>query len=116
VDSFEKPDYSAPSAPHSNYSTASTVPKVDDGGVHPMEIDTSRSRGPLSDDEKAHRCKHNLCMWCGKAGHYADNCPFNKNLKPKTTKPYRTAATHQLTITSPNNIPLGSGNESAQNA
>jgi hypothetical protein len=81
-----------------------------------MEIDASRSRGPLSDDEKAHRREHNLCMWCGKAGHYADSCPLNKNAKSKTTKPYRTAATHQLTITSPNNIPLGSGNESAQNA
>jgi hypothetical protein len=115
---FCKTDYSAPSALRSNYSTASTAPKVDDGGVHPMEIDVSHSRGPLSDDTKAHCHKHNLCMWCGKAGHYADNCLLNKNLKPKIRKLYRTAMTHQLTITSPNNIPLGlgSGNELAQNA
>jgi hypothetical protein len=50
---FCKTNYSAPSAPCSNYSTASAAPKVDDGGVRPMEIDTSRSRGPLSDDQKA---------------------------------------------------------------
>ena len=41
----------------------------------PMEIDTTRCRGPLSEEEKQ-RCRANrLCLYCGGPGHIAVKCP-----------------------------------------
>ena len=41
----------------------------------PMEIDTTRRRGLLSEEEKQ-RCRTNrLCLYCGGPGHIAVNCP-----------------------------------------
>ena len=40
-----------------------------------MEIDTTRRRGPLSEEEKQ-RCRANrLCLYCGGPGHIVVNCP-----------------------------------------
>ena len=41
----------------------------------PMEIDTTRRRGPLSEEEKQRRRAHRLCLYCGGPGHIAVNCP-----------------------------------------
>jgi uncharacterized protein len=41
----------------------------------PMEIDTTRRRGPLSDEEKQRRRANRLCLYCGGPGHIAINCP-----------------------------------------
>ncbi|CAH2304919.1 inactive dipeptidyl peptidase 10 [Pelobates cultripes] len=38
-----------------------------------MQVDLIR--GPLSNEEKQWRRTHNLCLYCGSAGHYAINCP-----------------------------------------
>jgi hypothetical protein len=45
-------------------------------GTHsgPMDISAGR-RGPLSKKERSHRKANNLCMYCGKNGHFASTCP-----------------------------------------
>ena len=41
----------------------------------PMEMDTTRRCGPLSEEEKQ-RCRTNrLCLYCSGPGHIAVNCP-----------------------------------------
>lgn len=53
----------------------------------PMEIDAVRPRfAPLTQEEKDHRRKNNLCMYCGKAGHIANDCKAKINpAKPRYT-------------------------------
>ena len=41
----------------------------------PMEIDMTRRRGPLSDEEKQRRRANRLCLYCGGPGHIAIHCP-----------------------------------------
>ena len=41
----------------------------------PMEIDTTRRRGPLSEEEKQRRRANRLCLYCGGPGHIAVTCP-----------------------------------------
>ena len=44
-------------------------------GPNPMEIDSIRRRGPLTETEKQ-RCRVNrLCLYCGGLGHIAITCP-----------------------------------------
>jgi hypothetical protein len=40
-----------------------------------MEINTTRRRGPLSDEEKQRRRVNRLCLYCGGPGHITINCP-----------------------------------------
>lgn len=52
----------------------------------PMEIDAVRPRfAPLSQKEKDHRRANNLCLYCGKSGHVANNCNarVNPSSKPR---------------------------------
>jgi hypothetical protein len=39
-----------------------------------MEIDTTRKRGPLSEEQKERRQANRLCLYCGGPGHIAINC------------------------------------------
>ena len=41
----------------------------------PMEIEATRRRGPLSDEEKHRRRANRLCLYCGGPGHIEINCP-----------------------------------------
>ena len=41
----------------------------------PMEIDTTRRRGPLSEEEKQRRPANRLRLYCGGPRHIAVNCP-----------------------------------------
>ena len=47
----------------------------------PMEIDTTRRRGPLSDEEKQRPRVNRLCLYCGGPGHIAINCPHRPGLQ-----------------------------------
>jgi hypothetical protein len=51
----------------------SPTPAVD--SPTPMEIDMTRRRGPLSDEEKQRRRANRLCLYCGGPGHIAIHCP-----------------------------------------
>ncbi|KAF7338862.1 Retrotransposon-derived protein PEG10 [Mycena sanguinolenta] len=48
----------------------------------PMEVDSLKFRGPLTQDEKDHRRRNNLCLYCGGPGHDSGTCP-NKSAKAK---------------------------------
>ena len=43
-------------------------------GPWPMDVDSVQPRKPLTQAEKDHRKKHDLCMYCGKPGHKIENC------------------------------------------
>ncbi|KAL7745846.1 hypothetical protein RI367_008843, partial [Sorochytrium milnesiophthora] len=43
--------------------------------VAPMVIDDIR-RGKISDAERAHRFREDLCLYCGNAGHHRDHSTF----------------------------------------
>lgn len=55
----------------------------------PMDLDSTKTRGPLSQEEKDRRRKEDLCLRCGKKGHYARQCKGTSN--PRNTR--QTAAT-----------------------
>jgi hypothetical protein len=47
----------------------------------PMDLDASRSNRkfkPLTPQERQYRMSNNLCLYCGKAGHRASDCPLKK--------------------------------------
>lgn len=57
-----KPTYSRPPPPP-------TLPPGD-----PMQVDSTKVKH-LTPGEKARRRQQNLCLYCGKPGHFAPNCP-----------------------------------------
>lgn len=67
------------------------------GGYEPMQIDASRPFfKKLTDEEKKRRMENKLCLYCGKPGHMAKDCPASSKkkihantttAKPKKTKP-----------------------------
>lgn len=44
----------------------------------PMDLSAGRRRGPLTEAERNHRRANNLCLYCGKAGHFASVCPARR--------------------------------------
>uniref|UniRef100_A0A8C5GZJ6 CCHC-type domain-containing protein n=1 Tax=Gouania willdenowi TaxID=441366 RepID=A0A8C5GZJ6_GOUWI len=46
-------------------------PAPHDGGPEPMQV----GRTSLSPEEREHRRQRNLCLYCGKPGHYIFRCP-----------------------------------------
>ena len=52
-------------------------------GPTPMEIDSTRRRGPLTETKKQ-RCRASrLCLYCGGPGHIAINCPRSMSANTK---------------------------------
>ena len=66
----------------------------------PMEIDTTRRYGPLSEEEKQRRRTNRLCLYCSGPGHIVVNCPHRLNRQVNQI----TAST---TSTKPESISLG---------
>lgn len=54
-----------------------------------MDLDSTKIRGPLSQEEKDRRRKEDLYLRCGKKGYYARQCKGTSN--PRNTR--QTAAT-----------------------
>ena len=52
-----------------------STPTMPPDSAIPMEIGPSRRRGPLSDAEKDHRRRANLCLYCASPNHMVRNCP-----------------------------------------
>ena len=58
------------------------------GGPMPMDLDNANKKrntfkkGPLSQAERERRIKNNLCLYCGKEGHIANDCFAKKGKKP----------------------------------
>jgi hypothetical protein len=49
-------------------------------GPTPMDIDSiQQPRGPLTQQERDHRIKNQLCLYCAKPGHIASECRAKKN-------------------------------------
>ena len=63
----------------------------------PMEIDTTRRHGPLSEEEKQRRRANHLCLYCGGPGHIVVNCPHRPSGQVNQV----------VTITKPESIYLG---------
>ena len=73
-------------------SVVSTPPQVSRpitrDGPTPMEIESTQRRGPLSDAEKQRRRVHRLCLYCGRPGHIAVNCPHKLAIEKIFRKEY----------------------------
>ena len=58
----------------------------------PREIDVTRRRGPLLEEEKQQHHTNHLCLYCGRPGHIAINCPNRPRRKVNhintVNKPY----------------------------
>ncbi|KAB2572392.1 Retrotransposon-derived protein PEG10 [Lasiodiplodia theobromae] len=52
----------------------SSQPRNTTSPGEPMDLDSVRRNGPLSQEEKDRRRKEDLCLRCGKKGHYARQC------------------------------------------
>ena len=53
-----------------------------------MELDGAQRGKKLTDAQRNYRRANNLCMYCGKSGHFASNCSTNPN-KGRSNNPYR---------------------------
>ena len=55
------------------YSTGTPrlTPEPQPGGDEPMQV----GRTSLTLEEREHRRRGNLCLYCGRAGHFVSHCP-----------------------------------------
>ena len=72
----------------SNSHPSSSTPAVSStSNVVPMEVDATHvARGKLTQQERDHRFKNNLCLYCGKSGHLVDMCFARKRKYPDLGK------------------------------
>lgn len=71
-------------------------------GPTPMALDANRPRfQTLSSEERQHRIRHGLCLYCGQAGHTVVACP-NRRPGPLPTRPLQ-AASSSVTFDEPGN-------------
>jgi len=76
-----KPNF--PNRPHNHAPASRPVPPVALPRPGPNDMELGVLRSPLTTQEKERRRKDNLCMYCGKSGHFAAGCP---NKRPPTVR------------------------------
>lgn len=84
-------DNNQSSSSTSRSTTSSSTPAASStstaSDVVPMEVDATRvSKGKLTQEERDHRFKNNLCLYCGKPGHLVDACFARKKKYPDSGK------------------------------
>jgi hypothetical protein len=87
-----------------------------------MEIDATRrttlttpvKRGPLTDKQKAYRRDHNLCMYCGLAGHLWAACPIRHPSAPLRSAAVNFSISNTHSDYESFEYPEGAENEEAQ--
>src|SRR5690606_12721544 len=81
-----------------------------------MELDGAQRGKKLTDAQRNYRRANNLCMYCGKPGHFASNCNANPN-KGRSNVPFRGKTTNPNNKwTPPNRNSNQSGSNSNRNA
>lgn len=75
----------APPHPYVSHTTQSASAPSGSNDTVPMDVDAMR-RGPLMKEEKDHRKRLDLCLYCGQAGHRIAQCPNGAKAKPSTKK------------------------------
>jgi hypothetical protein len=75
--------------------TTPRTPTPSPAGPTPMVLDANRPRfQSLSPDERQHRIRNGLCLYCGQKGHMAIACPNHRSRRnPQTTQPLQAAST-----------------------
>jgi hypothetical protein len=75
--------------------TIPCTPILSPAGPTPMVLDANRPRfQSLSLDERQHRIRNGLCLYCGQKGHMAIACPNHRSRRnPQTTQPLQAAST-----------------------
>ena len=68
------------STPRANTTSTTTTRTASYNGPQAMDLDATRSKAfkPLTPQERTHRMTNNLCLYCGKAGHRASDCPARR--------------------------------------
>lgn len=74
---------------------------------------TSQPRGKLTDSEREHRYKNNLCLYCGQPGHIRENCPSATPMVASTNRTFSTSRGTGSGNTGSSSSGQGSGNVSA---
>lgn len=60
---------------------------------------SGRIRGPLSKEERDRRRNNNLCLYCGRSGHFLGNCPYTpKKVQNPDGKNHQVANTLQAAV------------------
>jgi hypothetical protein len=80
---------------HTPIPTTIRTPTLSPAGPTPMVLDANRPRfQSLSPDERQHRIRNGLCLYCGQKGHMAIACPNHRSRQnPRTTQPLQAAST-----------------------
>ena len=68
------------SSSSSSSPSSSSKPTTSSGDNYP-----SQPRGPLTQAERDHRVENKLCMYCGKSGHLALDCPRRSSKTPSSS-------------------------------
>jgi hypothetical protein len=80
--------------PQSSHPPAATTPPTQSMG-EPMQLDSAQKA-----KNKAERLAKGLCLYCGKAGHYANKCP-NKKSRPQVNQARTQPETHHVAHIAP---------------
>jgi len=84
--SFDFPKGKSTNKPQNQGSQGSSSSASKSSGPEPMELDAVKPK-KLTKEEREQRIKDGVCLYCGKKGHFARECPAKK---------YRQSSTHAV--------------------